>query len=144
MVHILLAESDSALQRLVGEVLTFSGYRVTAVADGRAALDHLQTGDDLPDLILSDLVMEPVNGVELLDAVRSEGGWRDIPFLMMSGDDRLVSLWLELTPTLEGYITKPFAIKDLLASIQHALANSQLNPSAQQHGGEDDSTHRLA
>ncbi|MCC6804258.1 MAG: response regulator [Anaerolineae bacterium] len=125
MVRILLVEDQASLRRLVGEVLEFSGYQVTAVADGRDALGLLYSGEVCPDLILSDLLMDSLGGAELLDAVRSEWLWRDIAFVMMSGQDQLVALGEQLRHEVDGYIAKPFGIKEILGAVQQALARHQ-------------------
>ena len=92
MVRILLVEDQPSLRRLVGEVLEFSGYQIVAVSNGQAALDLLRSGEFCPELILSDLLMDSLSGAELLDAVRSEWLWRDIAFLIMSGQDQIEAL----------------------------------------------------
>jgi CheY-like chemotaxis protein len=125
MARILLVEDQPSLRRLVGEVLEFSGYQVVAVADGQTALDLLRSGEFCPELILSDLLMDSLSGAQLLDAVRSEWLWRDIAFLMMSGQDQLVALGEELHHEVDGFIAKPFGIKDILAAVQQALAKHQ-------------------
>jgi CheY-like chemotaxis protein len=122
MVRILLVEDQASLRRLVGEVLEFSGYQVVAVSDGQEALELLRSGEFSPDLILSDLLMDSVGGAELLEAVRGEWLWRDIAFIMMSGQDQLAALGEELRYEIDGYIAKPFGIKEILSSVQHALA----------------------
>lgn len=131
MVRILLVEDQASLRRLVGEVLEFSGYQVTAVADGREALSLLQSGAVVPDLILSDLLMDSVGGAELLDAVRGEWLWRDIAFVMMSGQDQLAALGEQLHHEIDGYIAKPFGIKEILGAVQQALARHQHNDMSQ-------------
>ena len=125
MVRILLVEDQPSLRRLVGEVLEFSGYQVVAVADGQTALDLLRSGEFVPELILSDLLMDSLGGAALLDAVRGEWLWRDIAFLLMSGQDQLAALGEELNHEVDGYIAKPFGIKEILAAVQQALARHQ-------------------
>ena len=125
MVRILLVEDQPSLRRLVGEVLEFSGYQVVAVADGKSALELLRSGEFCPELILSDLLMDSLGGAELLSAVRSEWLWRDIAFLLMSGQDQLTALGEELHYEVDGYIAKPFGIKEILAAVQQALARHQ-------------------
>lgn len=125
MVRILLVEDQASLRRLVGEVLEFSGYQVTAAPDGKEALELLRSGASCPDLILSDLLMDSLGGAELLDAVRGEWLWRDIAFVMMSGQDQLAALGEQLRHEVDGYIAKPFGIKEILAAVQQALARHQ-------------------
>lgn len=125
MTSILLVEDQSTLRQLLSEVLEFSGYQVTVTGDGREALQLLQSGEYLPDLILSDLLMEPVGGAELLRAIRTEWWRQEIPFIMMSGQDQLAELAPELRLELDGFVIKPFGIKDILASVQLAFLKRQ-------------------
>ena len=125
MTTILLVEDQSTLRQLLSEVLEFSGYQVKVTGDGREALNLLQSGDFLPDLILSDLLMEPMGGAELLRAIRAEWWRQEIPFIMMSGQDQLADLAPELRLELDGFVIKPFGIKDILASVQLALLKRQ-------------------
>ena len=142
MVRILLVEDQPTLRRLVGEVLEFSGYQVVAVGDAAVALELLRAGEFCPDLILSDLMLESISGADLLDAVRAEWLWQDIAFVMMSGQDQLSALGEELKHEVDGYIAKPFGIKEILTSVQHALARHQ-KQNADQQDTSDDAT-RLA
>jgi CheY-like chemotaxis protein len=143
MLRILLVEDQASLRRLVGEVLEFSGYQVTAVADGREALTLLYSGAVCPDLILSDLLMDSLGGAELLDAVRSEWLWRDIAFVMMSGQDQLEALGEQFRHEVDGYIAKPFGIKEILGAVQRALARHQ-HSDADQANDLPNGTQRLA
>lgn len=131
MARILLVEDQPSLRRLVGEVLEFSGYQVVAVSNGETALELLRSGEFCPELILSDLLMDSLSGAQLLDAIRSEWLWRDIAFLIMSGQDQIEALGTELKHEVDGYIAKPFGIKDILSAVQKALARHQ-------HASEDD------
>ncbi len=144
MVTILLVEDQPSLRRLVGEVLEFSGYQVIAVGDASIALDMLRSGEVYPDLILSDLLLESLSGADLLDAVRSEWLWRDIAFIMMSGEDQLTALGEELKHEVDGFIAKPFGIKEVLASIQQALARRERRDADQQRRDASGDSERFA
>jgi CheY-like chemotaxis protein len=132
MTRILLVEDDLNLRHLMSEVLDLNGYEVTAVKDGREALTRLRA-NDLPDLIMSDLLMEPMGGAELLDAVRSEWLWHEIPFVLVSGSDHLSSQQHKLRHKPDGYVGKPFGIPEMLLTVERALASSRpVEPPAQQ------------
>ncbi len=124
MARILLVEDDLNLRYLMSEVLDLNGYQVKAVRDGREALAVLRS-NDLPDLILSDLLMEPMGGAELLDAVRSEWLWHEIPFVLVSGSDHLSSQHNRLKHKPDGYVGKPFGIPEMLMTIERALASNR-------------------
>jgi CheY-like chemotaxis protein len=138
MTSILLVEDQPTLRQLVSEVLEFSGYQVTAVADGREALELLQTGEYFPNLILSDMLMEPLGGDKLLQAVRDQWMLREIPFVIMSGKEQITAMQPELLREIDGYLEKPFGIADILASVQKAITiRRHQSSSDQQTGGSE-------
>jgi CheY-like chemotaxis protein len=131
MANILLVEDQPTLRQLISEILGFSGYQVTSVAGGREALELLQSGAYFPNLILSDLLMDSGNGDELLEAVRSEWLWREIPFILMSGKEQIEALRMELKYGVQGYLEKPFGIADFLALVQKVISAPRSNSDQQ-------------
>jgi two-component system response regulator MprA len=142
MTTILLVEDQSTLRQLLSEVLEFSGYQVTTTADGAEALALLQSGNYLPELILSDLLMEPMGGAELLRSISGEWWRQEVPFIMMSAPDQIADLAPELRYEIDGVIIKPFGIKDALASVQLALVKQQRKN--QNRRQDRDDTQRFA
>ena len=134
MIRILLVEDQPTLRQLVSEVLELSGYQVTVASDGEKALELLKSETFMPDLILSDLLMEPIGGAQLLEHIRNEWMMRDIPFVMMTGQDQIAELHPDLRHEIDGYITKPFGIKDILTAVQQRLAKSQRKNRDHQEG----------
>ena len=137
MTSILLVEDQSTLRQLVSEVLEFSGYQVTAVADGREALALLQKGEYFPNLILSDMLMEPLGGDGLLQAVRAQWMLREIPFVIMSGKEQITAMPAELLREFDGYLEKPFGIADILASVQKAITIHRHQANSDQQTGSE-------
>jgi DNA-binding response OmpR family regulator len=114
--RILLAEDEDGLRQLATEVLRGAGYAVTPVADGQAALDLLNMSDELPDLLVTDVVMPRVNGVEL--AKRMHIDHPGIPVLFVSG--------YADTATREDLLgaevlIKPFLLRELTAKVREVL-----------------------
>lgn len=143
MTSILLVEDQSTLRQLVSEVLEYSGYQVTAVADGREALDLLRTGEYFPNVILSDMLMERVGGDALLKAVRAEWMLREIPFVLMSGKEQILAMPQELRNEVDGFLEKPFGIADILTNVQKALT-IQRHQSKDQRDQQQGGSERLA
>jgi PAS domain S-box-containing protein len=114
--RILLVEDEDGLRRLCAEVLRSAGYVVTPAADGQAALDLIDTGDDRPDLVVTDVVMPRVGGVEL--ARRLAEVRPTLPVLFMTG-------YVDATsrPDLEGaeVLTKPFLVDELVDKVRQVL-----------------------
>ena len=137
MTSVLLVEDQPTLRQLVSEVLEYSGYQVTAVADGHEALALLQAGDYFPNVILSDMLMEQMGGDALLEAVRSEWLWREIPFIIMSGKEQILALKPELMQEVTGFLEKPFGIADVLTIVQKALTIPRRQDDDQQQSGSE-------
>jgi CheY-like chemotaxis protein len=126
--YVILVIEDSELVRsILNTMLTRLGYSVILAADGVEGL--VQVRQQLPNLILCDIEMPELNGYEVLEALRSPqghlAGLAKIPFVLMSGS---VTTWIP-TPTpntnhLEPdyYLSKPFTLHELIASVTHLLA----------------------
>ncbi len=136
MTSILLVEDQSTLRQLVSEVLEYSGYQVTAVADGREALQLLQTGEYFPNVILSDMLMDRLGGDMLLKAVRAEWMLHEIPFVLMSGKEQISAMPPELRREVDGFLEKPFGIADILTTVQKALTTRRKDSDQQSSGSE--------
>ena len=113
---ILLVEDEEKLARMVELELKYEGYQVDKAADGRTGLDMAQTGDY--DLILLDIMLPALNGMEVLRRLRRESL---VPVIMLTARDTVMDKVAGLDAGADDYITKPFAIEELLARIRAAL-----------------------
>jgi DNA-binding response OmpR family regulator len=124
MQHLLMIEDDARLAQMVGEYLERSGFAVAKAADAKAGLDLLQepAGNRIPDLVILDLMLPDIDGLEVCRRIRAMGGdTARIPVLMLTakGDpmDRVVGLELGA----DDYLPKPFEPRELLARIRAVL-----------------------
>ena len=122
--QLLMIEDDTRLAEMVGEYLAQSGLQVTHKADGGSGLAHLQGdgGATLPDLVILDLMLPDMDGLEVCRRIRSlQGGAAQVPVLMLTakGDpmDRIIGLELGA----DDYLPKPFEPRELLARIRAIL-----------------------
>jgi len=115
-VRVLIADDDLQLVRALRISLTAHGYDVLTAVDGRAALDAVVTGR--PDLVLLDLGMPRLDGIGVLEALR---GWTSVPVLVLSGRTDSGDKVDALDAGADDYVTKPFAMDELLARLR-ALA----------------------
>ena len=115
---ILLVEDEEKLARMVELELKYEGYQVDKAADGRTGLDMAQTGDY--DLILLDIMLPALNGMEVLRRLRRESL---VPVIMLTARDTVMDKVAGMDAGADDYITKPFAIEELLARIRAALRN---------------------
>ncbi len=114
--RILLVDDDRSLIKFVSANLKARGYEVLVAQDGRAALDMLT--QQTPDLIILDLMMPKVDGLQVARAVRQGGG---VPIIVLSalGDE---SKKVELLDSgVDDYLTKPFGLQELLARVRAVL-----------------------
>ncbi|WP_350347993.1 response regulator transcription factor [Agromyces sp. G08B096] len=111
--RILLADDDDQLQRALRITLTARGYDVLSARDGAEAIDLAANGH--PDLILLDLGMPRVDGLDVIRAVRA---WSDLPILVLSGRADSAEKVEALDAGADDYVTKPFAMDELLARIR--------------------------
>jgi DNA-binding response OmpR family regulator len=124
MQHLLMIEDDTRLAQMVGEYLERSGFAVTKAVDAKAGLALLQepAGSRIPDLVILDLMLPDIDGLEVCRRIRAMGGETGrVPVLMLTakGDpmDRVVGLELGA----DDYLPKPFEPRELLARIRAVL-----------------------
>ena len=115
--RLLLVEDDPTLRRALSFNLTREGYEVAAAGDGEAALDAARS--DRLDLILLDVMLPGMSGIEVLRALRREGVTTPVIILSAKGDeiDRVVGLKVGA----DDYVSKPFSRPELLARIEAVL-----------------------
>ena len=110
--HILLVEDDRVLRRACEASLRRTGFAVTTAGDGQEALDHIKA--DLPDLILLDLLMPRVDGLEVLRSLRADARTKDVPVLVLSNSSREQDLEEINQLDIAGYLVKSnLSLQDL-------------------------------
>lgn len=115
--HILLVEDDEKLSRMVELELKYEGYAVTKAYDGRSGLEQAVAGPC--DLVLLDIMLPQLSGMEVLRRLRREKPL--LPVIMVTARDSVTDKVSGLDSGADDYITKPFAIEELLARIRVAL-----------------------
>lgn len=115
--HILLVEDDEKLSRMVELELKYEGYAVTKAYDGRSGLEQAVAGPC--DLVLLDIMLPQLSGMEVLRRLRREKPL--LPVIMVTARDSVTDKVSGLDSGADDYITKPFAIEELLARIRNAL-----------------------
>lgn len=110
--HVLVADDEPHIGRIIKMKLEQGPFRVTLVYDGREALDVLTREKDV-SLVLLDLMMPHLSGLDVLAAMRADGRLKDIPCIILTaaGQDQQHRRALELGAT--DFMTKPFSPKKL-------------------------------
>ncbi len=123
MKSILIVEDEQKIVTLVQDYLANAGFRSTSAADGRAALQKAR--DERPDLVVLDLGLPQMDGLDVIRALRKES---DVPIIVLTArseeSDKLVGLELGA----DDYITKPFSPKELVARVRTVLRRVENKP----------------
>src|SRR5690606_5922522 len=113
--RILLADDNADMRDYLARLLTQQGYRVEAVANGELALEAAQR--ELPDLVLTDVMMPRLDGFGLLRALRGDERTRAIPILLLSARAGEESRIEGVEAGADDYLVKPFSARELLARV---------------------------
>ena len=127
--RILLIEDEEKIARFTELELVHEGYEVGKAYDGRQGLEEALSGKY--DLILLDVMLPALNGLEVLRRLRKESS---VPVIMLTARDAVMDKVSGLDAGADDYITKPFAIEELLARVRVAL---------KKHTDHVQQTHRL-
>ncbi|MFJ8541164.1 response regulator transcription factor [Streptomyces sp. NPDC093586] len=114
---VLLAEDDRAIRHALERALTLEGYRVTAVADGVEALAQAHTGR--PDVLVLDVMMPGIDGLQVCRALRAEGD--STPILMLTALVETADRIAGLDAGADDYVVKPFDVEEVFARLRALL-----------------------
>ncbi|MEK6611147.1 MAG: diguanylate cyclase [Gemmatimonadota bacterium] len=116
---VLVADDDLALVNTLTWILKEHGYQVAAVPGGENLLERM--ADERPDLLLLDIMMPKVDGLQLLERIRAEPRWRDLPVLMISSMPPEDGTVKSFEIGASDFVAKPFRMKELLARVEAHL-----------------------
>lgn len=119
-IKVLIIEDEVKLARFVELELKYEGYNVTVIHNGREGLDKFF--EEKFDMILLDLMLPGLNGIEICRRIRKTS---DVPIIMLTAKDEVMDKVSGLDSGADDYITKPFAIEELLARMRVALKHSR-------------------
>ncbi|MCH7633048.1 MAG: response regulator transcription factor [Planctomycetes bacterium] len=117
MTRILIAEDEADMAMGLRDNLQFEGYEVIVVSDGEEAVRT--AAEQSPDLILLDVMMPKMDGLEACQRIRQSGFM--VPILMLTAKSQEIDIVRGLEAGADDYITKPFSVRELLARIKAAL-----------------------
>lgn len=123
---ILVVDDDPAISEMLTIVLESEGFEPVPVIDGGEAVQKFR--DHQPDLILLDLMLPGMNGVDICKAIRQESS---VPIVMLTAKTDTVDVVLGLESGADDYITKPFKPKELVARIRARLRRGDDSGSAE-------------
>ncbi|RMD80670.1 MAG: response regulator [Chloroflexi bacterium] len=119
---ILLAEDEEDLQLIFKMVLEDENHTVTVVNNGYEALEQL--ANDTFDLLLIDVMMPQMDGLELCERIQEHPVWRQIPTLLLTAKPKSSLSLKDLPPMVRGLIEKPFNVFQLIDEVRAILAST--------------------
>lgn len=134
--RILVIEDESKIARFLELELKHEGYEVEIAYDGRSGLERAEKNDI--DLIVLDLMLPLMSGIEVCRRIRK---FSDLPIIMLTAKDDISDKVTGLDSGADDYVTKPFAIEELLARIRVALKRKAM--SAKENFGETITSGKL-
>ena len=125
-VRILVVDDDRAVRESLRRSLTFNGYSVSLAEDGVEALTTIT--EERPDVVILDVMMPRLDGLEVCRQLRSTGD--DLPILVLTARDSVSERVAGLDAGADDYLPKPFALEELLARMRALLRRSTLDDQA--------------
>jgi two-component system response regulator MtrA len=121
--RVLVVDDDPALAEMLTIVLRGEGFDTAVVADGTKAMPALR--ELKPDLVLLDLMLPGLNGIDVCKAIRAESG---VPIVMLTAKSDTVDVVLGLESGADDYVVKPFKPKELVARVRTRLRRTEAEP----------------
>jgi len=119
--RILVADDEPHIRRILATLLGGAGFAVSEVSDGDEALAALEA-PSAPDLLILDLMMPRVSGLEVLDRLQARPTHRRMPVIVLTAKGQDADRHAALLAGADEFMTKPFSPKKLLARIQEILS----------------------
>ncbi|HVA52402.1 MAG TPA: response regulator transcription factor, partial [Acidimicrobiales bacterium] len=116
---ILVVDDDQAVRDALRRALTLQGYDVELAADGEEALLKLRANPNATDLLIVDILMPRLDGLEMTRRLRADGS--ELPILMLTARDQVADRVAGLEAGADDYLVKPFALEELVARVRALL-----------------------
>jgi two-component system response regulator RegX3 len=117
---ILVVDDEPTLRETLAEALEADGYAVVQAGDGRAALEQFRS--HTPDLVLLDLMLPELSGLEVARQIRAESS---VPIVMLTARDAELDKVVGLEMGADDYVTKPFSLRELSARVRAVLRRGE-------------------
>jgi DNA-binding response OmpR family regulator len=121
--RVVVADDDPDIVDILTFNLTTAGYEVTTAADGVEALELVRAAP--PDLVVLDIMMPRMDGLEALAALKADEATKEIPVVMLTAKTSDTDQWAGWEAGADYYITKPFDLDELLRFIGYLQVNNE-------------------
>lgn len=125
---IMLVEDETSIRETMAEFLAEEGFEILQAADGLEALEVFR--ENQPDLIILDLMLPKLDGLEVCKAIRQKS---NVPIIMVTARDEEIDKLLGLELGADDYITKPFSLREMKARIKAVLRRTGFQGSTEEH-----------
>ena len=119
-INVIVVDDDDLNLEIIEEYVDGEGYSTKTFTNGISAWEYLNSSPNEVDVILLDKMMPHMNGLQLVEKMKSDIRLRDIPIIMISADDREKDIYESQKKGLFRYIVKPFEREVLLTSLESA------------------------
>lgn len=123
MKRILIVDDEPQIHIVLEKLLTKEGYRVQSALSAEEAYQSVLK--ERPDLILLDVMMPKISGIEVCNKLKSDPNTKDILILILSARDQQADRIEGLTHGADDYVSKPFHLRSLVRKIEHMLAKDK-------------------
>ncbi len=120
MKKVLIVDDDAETRTLMKRILSVEDFIVLEAANGETALEIAR--DKLPDLVISDIMMENINGFMLFEFLRGDKSTENIPVILATGRAQMTGAW-KMDPSV-AYLEKPIAPDELLTAVRRMVKPS--------------------
>lgn len=124
--RILIVEDEADIVELVTYNLRKQGYDTESAGSGREGLEKIRRGRY--DLVVLDLMLPEMDGLELCRMLKADGGLRDIPIIMLTAKSEEIDKIVGLELGADDYMTKPFSPRELVARVKAVLRRAEREP----------------
>ena len=114
--RVLIAEDEPHIVESLSFVLSRSGFEVSSVLDGEAAMQRLRS--DPPDMMILDVMLPKLNGFEVLKRVKSDPTLRSIPVIILTAKGQAQDRRMAEEIGVDGFMTKPFSNQDIVDEVR--------------------------
>lgn len=128
--RLLIVEDDPHMAYLLGYLAEKERFTVEKIADGRQALARIEAGPPA-DLVLLDLMLPYTDGFELLEKLRGDAEWKQVPVIILTSRTREHDAVRALSLGADDYLNKPFSPAELIARIRRRLKPAPVPTQAQ-------------
>lgn len=120
---ILIVDDEAQIHTVLGKLLAKEGYETSSAYNAQEAYQKISARK--PDLVILDVMMPKISGIEVLNKLRSDPQTKDILILMLSAKDAQSDRLEGFTHGADDYVSKPFHLRSLIRKIQHMLMKKE-------------------